>query len=116
MKQYEFIIVGMAKNMEIQIMCTSNDALKWINTIVAQEHSATGEPYLQMPSGDILGIRYTGLKGISNPKLMIGWWIIQQLCQQGWEPFDIKTEEIYQDRLESIAAVYHLRREVGVGS
>jgi hypothetical protein len=61
------------------------------------------ERMYKLPSGEIY---WYNLKGLSATGEDAGWWIIRQLCQRGWEPFDA-TNEVISD---ATTYIFHLRR------
>ena len=110
MKRFDYIIILISKSqVDLEIMCTDRDTLKMIDTIITSEYSISGKPVIKTPSSGTLLLEYTGL---NYRQWEIGLWIIQQLCQQGWEPFDFQSDpsQTYSS-LKGMRAFYHLRRE-----
>jgi len=61
------------------------------------------ERMYKLPSGEIY---WYNVKGLSSKDDDVGWWIIKQLSQRGWEPFDVASEVI----ADATTYIYHFRR------
>ena len=97
---------------DLEILCTDERTLDWIASETEQVASKKRDRKFKVPSGELLGYR---LSGLGYEQWKIGWWLIQQLGAQGWEPFAFETSvgEGYSSPLLSpnSRVIYQLRRE-----
>ena len=117
MKHYEYLIMAIGTDVDIEILCTNQKVLDWIASKMEEVMSYRGHRDFQTLSGEMLGLRFQRL---DYRQWNIGWWIIQQLCQQGWKPFahDTPVHGTSYPALINVQrqVIYHLRREVIVNA
>ena len=63
----------------LEISCTDEKTLNWIGDQIQQER-----PACDITNKTQLSCLFR-IIGYQPPE--IGWWIVQQLCHRGWEPF-----------------------------
>jgi len=105
MKSYKYlrICTGGGYTGGIQLVSTDSQVLDWIFAEVRKFFPGCAvRNKKELPSGETFACNIHRLK---DRDWEVCWWIIKQLCLQGWEPFAFHCEPAYD-------ATYHLRLEV----
>ena len=72
----------------LQISSTDEPVLHWIGELLAKER-----PSCEITSQTHLACHF---KISGYEPLEVGWWLVQQLCHEGWEPFgNVRWEEAW---------------------
>jgi len=77
MKSYELVVMSIQGSLDIEVICTNDDILNWIT----EEIKKIGKCKIH----DRRASRIFSNCGYNQWEM--GWSIIQQLCEQDWEPF-----------------------------
>ena len=89
MKSYRYAELSF-RDHDVALYSTDSQVLDWILAEVEKvvtDYRMSGD---QTPLGEKY---YLYLYQIRDRGYRVGWWILQQLCLQGWEPFAVNAKE-----------------------
>ena len=93
----------------VYLRSTDSQVLDWILAElkkVITDFQVSAGPNLIIPSNLPSGEKYLlHIVKLRDKDNQVGWWILKQLCLQGWEPFVVNYAE------SSRAFIYHFRLE-----
>ena len=80
MKTYHFLNLTVLGYLNIE--CTDADVLEWITTEIKNLIPSSKSTSYQF-NGEVFRIN---LEKLGGKDYEVSWWLIKQLCNQGWEP------------------------------
>ena len=110
MERYDYAQVWFTELTELNFICTNFSELKThMSEIKILFPKMRILKTLSLPSNEPYGFIIKGLDGKENDT---GWWLIKQLCQQGWEPLGSTFE--FFEKSSPNRLHYHFRRRSNV--
>lgn len=84
MKQYQWLRI-VFEPQEVKVWSTNAAVLNWVEEQVREVSPKYKKAKSQsfLPSGESYSVSFDNLQGKGYD---IGWWIVKQLCEQGWKP------------------------------
>jgi hypothetical protein len=103
-KSFEYITIAAKLQVDLHILCTDTIILDWIDKEIGVKFRQTPYPSENKSERRFIEMGYK--------QWYCAWWLVQQLCHQGWEPLNA----VYQASddvapLTSHLVVYQLRKE-----
>jgi len=80
----------------VWLYCTESGVVDWILSELRKIVPTLKVSIAELPSGDPYFWAISRLKGQDT---IIGYWVIKQLCEQGWEPFAVQSDQDIHLRL-----------------
>ena len=88
MKSYKYLIIG---DPHLDVECTDEQVLEWVVSSVKKVMPSC-EYYYNYPVGKD-GTNFkkyrVHISKLEDKDTELRWWLMEQLCQQGWEPFTV---------------------------
>ena len=110
MKSYKYVLLHFS-DWGVLLHSTDSQVLDWIlaelKKVITNFRMSAGPKDPKLPSGETYYLHIDKLQGKDR---QVGWWILKQLCLQGWEPFAVT--DVDANIPEGVSGYYHLRLEV----
>ena len=107
MKSYRYAELYITLEHGVNLCSTDSQVLDWILAELKKVKTGFRASVDKLPSGEEYSLR---IDRLGSKDLEVGWWILKQLCLQGWEPFAVT--DVDANVPKGVSGYYHLRLEV----